>query len=803
MWILKYENTLDDGKVNKVSCCLKKSITYTIGRSSKCNFVTKNDKSISRQHLSLVWENDKISVQNFGKVTQIDDRHLNDRETTSFPPATDVSRSKVNKDRFISYEVHIGTTPIIVELIWISANWIIPCRIPNKLQILKDYGINVIEEEHLTTSLGCITNAFLDLPDGKMYKCYRDLFLFYNNIRTVSKGKLNDLLKWITEDIINFDNEWENKMGYYLFETRNKQENVDERLKRTIEGIQFCAIGHFDKVQLTYLSLTFSALGVVHVNINTIQKLEDFIKKSMNNNMPLILIRGSDFQDEPNNHILKSNYLINIDEVKRCLEDVSIKDNACTISELTALLHEDRTIDQHPPDNTYDDIHKKRLLEESKKEDIVEENPKPAKKRRIARPKVKPLNSLSFFVGGGDVMNQSKDDKTEGVTKPSTESNGVAKFSKVSNIQSVSDSSDNISKSTQVKEDPNQDILASPDQHLKEHNTITNKEVSGIYETATDTVAETPSHYDDLHNTTTKKNHGTKTSIQDQKSPIYHNEINTGDQDISDIQPQEQDCDKVGNGESKRLKERPRSLVDVIQSTKSKAIERLKTDIVEVRPDELTDSAINDFANLEIEENPSLIIHRDRSMVEQIRGPWHGRKNFKKFVKGYPSSRKNNDSVTNTALLITRSYVDTKPYDRTSKWKTNDGFDVGEAINNSPYTEDDSLEVVSRPKDMTTDRPVNNTIKDTLSDQRRKFIDKNEGSSDEESNSFSFSRSNNNTNGLFVSNDDDEEEEDINETNLVNHVQVSGSNGKHTDIADSSLVEGGNDNNKKLLRTSS
>ena len=777
-----------------------------MGRSSKCNFVTKNDKSISRQHLSFEWDKDMLVITNFGKVTQVDGIQLNDKEIVRFSSITNGLVETPNKTGFISYEVHMGTTPIIVKLIWVPENWIIPCSVPNELRILKNYGINLIEQQNLTIDDGQTVDAILDLPDNKSYKPYRDLFCLSNNIRTFTKDTIDDLLKWIDQNVTNFEEEWQNPIGYSLFEGRAQQSNIDEKLKRTIKDIYFCTIGCLDKVQLTYSSLIFAALGTTHINIDTTQKLREFTKEHTDDNLHLILIRGSEFKDKSDNYILESTSLINIEDLKECLLDRTINKYACTISELRDLLNEERSIDIPPQEEISNEINEKKSEAFSRKENIMEDNPKPVKRRRIARPKVKPLNSLSFFVGGGDGVDQAKTNKIEETKEPSIEPTGDVATIPVENVELSKEVSNNSGKTTQIKGGDFHDNLVNSDNHELEINRSLNKDVSATYETAIEPIPES-TEKNNTQNEKTNERVEYTTHPTRLKSPIDHHDINTDNRDVPDFETDQLDNKENDNEINEPNLERPKTLVDVIRSTKSKAVERLKTDIVEVRPEELTDSAINDFANLEIEENPSLIVQRDRFTVEQARGPWHGRKNFKTFVKVYPSSRKNHDSITNAALLITRSYVDTKLYDKTSKWKKNDDFDVGEAINsNHHYEGNDSFEDDNRHDNMVTDDAIIDTIKDTVPDKRRILINENENSSDEGSNSFSFSRAatttTKSTNGLFVTNDDDDEEGDIDDFGMTNGLQIPSSHEKRTDVEPTTFSER-NNNSKKISRTSS
>ena len=186
----------------------------------------------------------------------------------------------------------------------------------------------------------------------------------------------------------------------------------------------------------------------------------------------------------------------------------------------------------------------------------------------------------------------------------------------------------------------------------------------------------------------------------------------------------------------------------------------MKTDIAEVRPEELTEGAINEFANLEIEENSSLVVRRDMSRPESTPGPWQGRKNFKKFIKVCPSSRNTNDSIKNNAFLITRSYIVTRPYDSISKKQLGPNIDDSfDEVRENNRGNNSSIDSTKQPIDSDTEqKPITErNAPESIVSQSKKIED---SDSEGESNSFSFSRANMASNGLFVTNEDEEDEID-------------------------------------------
>ncbi|SMN19671.1 similar to Saccharomyces cerevisiae YDR369C XRS2 Protein required for DNA repair [Maudiozyma saulgeensis] len=755
MWLLRYQNTLASGQILDVSRCIKRSTNYTIGRSGKCTFPIKNDKSISRNHISIEWEGDTVNIINSGKLTAINGEYKKESELFACSIADNLDLSKSNNSTSQQINISLGVSPIEVTLTWIPLNVLIPKKVDiHQFDQLEEYGTQYVEEASVSSNLLENINTVLFIDDLTDSKYYRELFTYTNGIHNMTLSELQNLQTWMEVKNINFDEKWRNEMKFDLFEIVNNNNDDDlNEIRKIAETVNFILIGKTDETNKLYLD---NAIRKIHGTTKSYENIKD-LKESLpreNFGERIIVIKLAETQ---NLEILQSSNIniINIDNFVKHLRSKKLDEFITPLSNIKLAFISYEKAEQQTNDpiiSENDDkpttIHR---ISESQ-----EPNPMPTKRRRITRPKIKPLNSLSFFAGGGDLSGEGKEEVTMPIVdetkSPANKDVIQTKISKLNTTSTDETMSENLDKSkSKIPMEPNS--FAGID---KPNEGQLNIETNDIF---------TKTNNDPKHSTI----------IEEESIPMgaFKNIVENSSSLAKHRSEEKVTSMPVSLDSNRALMERPRTLVDVIQSTKSKEVERLKTNIVEVRPEELTEGALNEFANLEIEENPSLIVRRDEPHSEATLGPWQGRKNFKKFVKVSRSSRSGNDSITNNAYLITRSYIDTKSYDGKPRKSATEICDhIGETRNDS--IEDKSLDS-NGGESINTLRnskyegegytpqctvPQNNNMDNS--------------DSENESNSFSFSRSNNSSNALFVTNEEEEEEENVrdqvNNSNLTTSI---------------------------------
>lgn len=738
MWILEYQNTLANGQILHVSRCIKQATNYSLGRSGKCSFPIKNDKSISRNHVSIVWEGTTLHITNTGKVTAINGKYQKEQESFSCVVTDDIPLQK--KENTISKQINIslGISPIEIKLLWIPLRVLIPRNVDLQLlDSLDEYGVRCIEERSL--DLNSINNINLVLSSDELIDCkyYRDLFAYTNGIYEVQLTALKSIETWMNVTTINFIEKWKDEMNFNILGIINNNDDNLKEIRKVIAKVTFIIIGETDEAKKIYLENSIKMLhgtSKLYKNINDLR--ESLAKESLSEK--IIIICPTDTTELETLSSLKLN-VTTTREFVQCLKNTTFETLISSFLHLKLALA--------PAENPKSQTTASTIIENDGKssnihpiDDLQRDNPAPTKRRRIARPKIKPLNSLSFFAGGGELSSDA----------PNTTILAGNETVLPSMIDAIH-SNHTTSHTTKVDENISEEFVKNKTQIPIDHSTLPNIVQSDEEQLNIEA--------NDVYFENNKK---LPIDIEDKNIVIdipKDTPMNVLNQNCSHSEKDTSSA-SVSLASKRTLMERPRTLVDVIQATKSKEVERLKTDIAEVRPEELTEGAINEFANLEIEENSSLVVRRDMSRPESTPGPWQGRKNFKKFIKVCPSSRNTNDSIKNNAFLITRSYIVTRPYDSISKKQLGPNIDDSfDEVRENNRGNNSSIDSTKQPIDSDTEqKPITErNAPESIVSQSKKIED---SDSEGESNSFSFSRANMASNGLFVTNEDEEDEID-------------------------------------------
>lgn len=131
MWTLSFRYDDEHGVARSRSIVLEKGNEYTIGRSVKSTLRIEDDKSISRIHLELKYDENSVTVINRGKLTYFDGKIAN--------PSSEF------KIRDQSSTFQIGSSPITIHIKYSLQEWKIPHSLHASfdMQRLNAFGIKV------------------------------------------------------------------------------------------------------------------------------------------------------------------------------------------------------------------------------------------------------------------------------------------------------------------------------------------------------------------------------------------------------------------------------------------------------------------------------------------------------------------------------------------------------------------------------------------------------------------------------------------------------------------------------------
>ncbi|CCD23601.1 Xrs2p NDAI_0B05680 [Naumovozyma dairenensis CBS 421] len=782
MWILRYQYGLEDGGIKKVSICLERSIAYSIGRSSKNPLSIKNDKSISRQHITIKWEpSGQLHLVNQGKLTSVKERYLAIDESLIF----NVVDTK-------ELDVHLGTNPVIVQIRWQPMNLYIPNMYEQFRGLLTKYGIEVTsdilqEDSHIT--------AVVMTPNDY----YVPLLALALGIPVFKSQYLTEVSNMLRPDNITFDtdvqkiNSMESLKLVPSFSLSNNSKNFFQDYFFIITLNKSSVSEHADKSFILRKSLQL--IGGEEEIIKDPTELQNSVTKILSTSGKNIVI----VTDEDNGKRMIMNFECR--NVKDIFDSFVKNDPKLLKSNLT----ETGVVSPKAPEIFENEKLMVEIQEPPIEAAITEEStssknlkhtpPEPVtthivKKRRLARKRVKPLESLDFFVGGsttGTPFETSSTTLQQEIIEP-----------KVPDVAPILNEQIQQSQVNKSINEPAKDIYSIGGSDRKETAALTYATIDKHMQEPTQQIDDIPSQHIDIspHG---NSNEQEKRSNSSEKSPMITQQVNDEkDEKISNAKAL-----KIGKREdSKRYSETtPKSMVETIQDIKNREVTRLQSSIAHVDAEELTEDAINEFSNLAIVESNASLIRRTEnndntnkstnSVVrhdspDNIMNVLEGRRNFKRFVKVYPKYIQNkNDSnnergdngasdfIRNNAFLITRNYVPLKQY---SKYDDSHGGKNGfndEEMLEKEYVEYDNEEAGNGLS--STQHENENGVhlsatnqahfQRSRSSQSSYNVDADEDSNEDDNiKSFSFSRTSlpkePAPNKLFVPDEDEDEDED-------------------------------------------
>lgn len=641
MWILKYTYELEDGTNRCVSTCLKKHQTYSIGRSSKNPLNIKNDKSISRNHISVVWDPEKglIQVVNQGKLTAAGGKYLKVEESMNFPESSH-KRSSIL--------IELGTKPVKVSVIWQDVVWDLPSQFSQFVNVFGNMGVDVAVDTPDSRSTAII------VPDDRRAFAHRCLYGLVNGIATKNPRFLHEAASTLSDATTTFEERWRNLLEDQSYTTIPK--GVSGEHKVLFKGCKFYLIG-LDDIKANYCQRAIEDAGGESVIVQHVQQmLERHKGESSTGN--LIALAAEDFALKGPDVGVKLYSILDVlnavsnDTIKTLLGGIHPVDEP---SNDDAISHEERRIDVGSGMNNQTHPLKHAVAPAEKP---------PAKRQRLSRRKIKPLDSLMFFAGG-DLS--PKESQPGTLTQP-TESRAASELGSKNSTPGSAVSRVDPAPGNGYSEESFHSIdsthksrLECPANHspgdgrkaaevdASNHHSIDDARLLEDEQVAAENEGETSRIVGDAAARPVER----KKTLQDFRA--------TTDKSDGSVAPKE-------------------DLIDVIKDAKNREVKRLKSTLVQVDTNELTEDAINQLGNLAIVQLKDSLIRQHK--VENASAPsdrtpqWDGRKNFKNFVKVQPKYKElrmgdsyregSSDFIRNSAHLLTRQYVPSKAYNKDS-----------------------------------------------------------------------------------------------------------------------------------------
>ncbi|SCU85223.1 LAFA_0D14554g1_1 [Lachancea sp. 'fantastica'] len=646
MWVLRFECKGADGTQIKVSCCLKQAIQYDIGRSTKSPLNIKNDKSISRSHIKLETDaQNLLSVSNLGKLTKINGKAVKVGHTAKFSPTSETI-------------IEMGAEPIVAIVTYENALWKLPhdtSMAESDKQQLSLYGIDAV-----TTLSSNTTIQIVKQREGHYGNC---LFALVSGIPVLRETIISDFFQQVDHIHTNFDERWTELVK------RNSQFPNYVPTPSIFRTFNFVVTSR--KVFAIFKHIVDAGNGTLWL-CDGVTNLESFVRNQVQSDKIVILMH----LNNTNSSLLQKDDSNGVDEIQEArllraeakkiglaVFDVNDLVNAVLNHDLSSLLK--RTPVQRTTPTAASSVQTiNSALEQG---DMVSQDTANSslRKRRPNRQRVQPLNSLTFFGGGGSIASQEIKAKSE--QPPISED--------------VNFENDPVVEEAAVQPAFKKPRLGSDHETRKLIHTPLGNEDPRFLKRPHDNIEDD----DEQPSVVSKRDKIDSPAGDPSPSVASSSELKHGEnilvkksrigQDAAANSPPASSREGSTPGmHSINLRNGTRSgsFVRAIQETKTIEVDRLKERMADVQGEELTEEAIMQLDNLAIVETTDLLRKRNNGQPApptNSNEPWNGRKNFKKFVKIWPSRSSNsspdsaNDAIRNKAYMITRDYVPMQQFD--------------------------------------------------------------------------------------------------------------------------------------------
>ncbi|AET39773.1 Xrs2p Ecym_4761 [Eremothecium cymbalariae DBVPG len=604
MWIFKcqYQNQKDPDTLNAISSVIKPDKNYIVGRASKSSLVI-DERGVSRTHLQLKANRNIIEITLLGAQLKIGHKTIEKGISCEFHPKQSPLR------------LEVGSHSIECKLLWTQWEFKVPSDLEiNYIALTKMFvqlGIKIVFSLSKETSHQIVRSR----QGQKDYDKY--LFALVKGLPLVEVGFLKGISSLLNSDTLKFESKVkELEREFSIFPEFNPIPNP-------LKGLYFIVP---EKDEFDILKYTIEVGGGTVYNCIT---FEDFVKvTSTIPSSKVILIKCSNNispaidTQKPTDHniLLEKAHSIGFKQHDTRELTIAVLNNNFEETLIDSSISDKRLISCNSNDKLKTTS---TSLEDGLKVNVSAtsglnlntEGP-PAKKRRINS--VKPLDSLSFFAGGSiERSTRVERNSSEKQTVQPAEHNKIAETS-IASIELLPTKSGIKEITDVVPETENEpEPMVSPKKRSPAKNESLADMRAGDNHVSIKTTLEVEKSAEPSHK---------KLKVEG----IFDEKVEMSNEQKYHLNAESKDSTLSTQSHS--------SIVNAIKEIKEREVSRIKTTIVEIGPDELTEEAICKLSTLAVVESVDMLRKtQSRHMKTETNKRHHVRRNFKRFVKVWPA----------------------------------------------------------------------------------------------------------------------------------------------------------------------